>query len=283
MKGKVSKLSVNYLLYRGPVILLRRAIKAGLPSYARLGKLLFKVRKDRRRINIGGGNWYRPGWENIDYFANHPFADYRIDLRSMQPLPIGDECAELVFSSHCFEHISDEEALFTLSECMRILKPGGLIRVAVPDMDKAFDAYDRGDRRFFEEGGVACLGDSIEEQMVNFFSSYAAGGGPAVSVSQVKTKLNELCRDEFCKWCVSLLDHSQHLSHVNAYDFTKLSDFLELAGFDRIERSAFRRSCDPVLRKGGFDNRPTVTLYVEAEKLDTNGHRGSFPGRPLGP
>lgn len=266
MRGKVSKLSVNYLLSQGPEILLSRAIKVGLPTYTRLGKLLFKVHEDRRRINIGGGNWYSPGWENIDYFASHPFADYRIDLRSMQPLPMKDQCAELIYSSHCFEHISDDEALYTLTECRRILKPGGLIRIAVPDMDKAFDAYNRGDRGFFEEGGVACVGDTIEEQLVNFFSSYAAGGGPDVSASLVKAKLNELGGDDFCKWCVSQLDESQHLSHVNAYDFRKLSSFLELSGFDRIERSEFRQSSISALKKRGFDNRPIVTLYVEAKK-----------------
>ena len=261
-----SKLKLGYLLKQGPATCLRRLSNKCRPSYARVGKLLFKVRAERRRINIGGGNWYRPGWENIDCFASYPFADYRIDLRLQQRLPMQDECTELVYSSHCFEHISDEAALFTLRECKRILNPGGVIRIAVPDMDKAFEAYYGGNRRFFEEGGVTCLGETIEEQLVNFFSSYAAGGGPDVTASQVKTKLKELDRHDFCQWCVAQLDSLQHLSHVNAYDFRKLSFFLKSSGFDCIEKSEFRKSSVPALRKGGFDNRPTVTLYIEAKK-----------------
>ena len=125
MNQNRSKLSPGYLLRRGPAALHSRLSNLYRPSYVRLGKMVFRTRRKRRRINIGGGKWYKPRWENIDFFADHPFTDYRIDLRLQQPLPFEDECAELVFSSHCFEHISDDAAIFTLEECSRILKRGG--------------------------------------------------------------------------------------------------------------------------------------------------------------
>ena len=268
MNQNLSKLSLGYLLRRGPPALASRLSRLYQASLARLGKLVFRTREDRKRINIGGGRWYKPRWENIDYYANDPYVDYRIDLRLQQGLPIRDECAEMVFSSHCFEHISDEAALFLLGECSRILESGGVVRLAVPDMDKAFEAYYRGDRRFFEDGGVTCKGPTLESLLVNFFSSYSDGGGPDVSAYEVKAKLNELDKYEFCQWCVSQLDGTQRLSHINAYDFTKLASFLRESGFDLIERSEFRQSSVPALRKNGFDNRPVVTLYVEARKPD---------------
>ena len=154
-----------------------------------------------------------------------------------------------------------------------------MVRLAVPDMDKAFEAYYGGDRLFFEEGGVTCRGPTLENLLVNFFSSYSGGGGPDVSASEVKAKLNELDKYDFCRWCVSQLDVSQHLSHINAYDFDKLASFLRASGFDHIERSEFRSSSVPDLRKGGFDNRPVVTLYVEARKPDHAETRSSSSHR----
>ena len=138
---------------------------------------------------------------------------------------------ELVFSSHCFEHMSDEAALFTLEECMRILKPGGVVRIAVPDMDKAFEAYKKGDRGFFENGGVTCIGPTLERLLVNFFSSYSSGGGPQVPAAEVRVKLEELGKYEFCRWCVSQLDGDQRPSHINAYDSEKLASLLKGIGF----------------------------------------------------
>ena len=239
--------------------------------YVSAMKQILQPHHSERRINIGGGRWYYPRWENIDYMDDSTYVDYKLDLRALQRFPFQDECAALIFSSHCLEHVSDEVALFTLDECYRIMKPGGLIRIAVPDMDKAFAAYHSNDHQFFDSGGVTCSGDNIEGKLVTFFASYKAGdysGGPTVAAGKVREMLRKLDKYSFCRWCVRQIpERASYRGHVNAFDFAKCKDFLGRSGFADIERSSYRRSSFQIMRSGAFDVRPVVTLYVEARKV----------------
>lgn len=233
-------------------------------------KRILKPRPGDRYLNLGGGNWYYPRWENVDFYANHVYVDYCLDLRNDAKLPVLDGCAAAVFSSHLFEHITDEDCLFLLGECYRVCKPDGVIRISVPDMDKAYSAYREGNTEFFDRGGVSCKGNTIEKKLVNFFASYATKdhrGGPLVSATEVRNKLRELDKYGFCRWCVSKIpEDATYKAHINAYDFDKLKKFLSISGFRDIERSGYRQSSVPVMRTAAFDNRPIVSLYIEARK-----------------
>jgi predicted SAM-dependent methyltransferase len=94
---------------------------------------------------IGCGPDERPGWLNIDYRYNGPLGYdpvkgfLNLDLRAGLPLP--DASAELIFSSHFFEHLRWEEATGLMRECRRVLKPGGVIRFQMPDYGKGFKGY----------------------------------------------------------------------------------------------------------------------------------------------
>ena len=239
--------------------------------YVSVMKHVLQPRDGERHINIGGGQWYYPRWENIDYMDDDTYVDYKLDLRAKQKLPFQDECAALIFSSHCLEHLSDEDALFTLDECYRIMKPGGLIRIAVPDMDRAFAAYRRNDHEFFDRGGVTCSGEDIEGKLVSFFASYRFGdyiGGPKVAGEEVRKMLREMDKHEFCRWCVCQIpEDAAHTGHVNAFDFAKMRRFLGKSGFAEVERSAYRRSSSLMMRGGAFDVRSAVSLYIEARKV----------------
>jgi predicted SAM-dependent methyltransferase len=99
----------------------------------------------RTQIHLGCGPDERPGWLNIDYRYNAPLGYdpvknfLNLDLRAGLPLP--DASAELIFSSHFFEHLRHEEATGLMRECRRVLKPGGVIRFQMPDYGKGFKAY----------------------------------------------------------------------------------------------------------------------------------------------
>ena len=233
-------------------------------------KHVLPPRPHRRRLNLGGGRWYRPRWENVDQFDDPLFVDHRLDLREDPRLPVEDACTELVFSSHCLEHVEDRVASLVLADCHRVMIPGGTIRIAVPDMDKAFAAYRRRDHSFFDHGGVTCRGKTLEEKLVCFFASYSLAdyrGGPRVPAAEVRAAIGTMCSHEFCRWCVSRIPaHATYLGHVNAYDFTKVRRLLEAVGFCEIRRSSYRASSVRTLRSAAFDNRPTVTLYVEARR-----------------
>lgn len=108
----------------------------------------------RRFYNIGAGSFRHPYWTNIDYATEHydkvqssPFLNY--NLMELKPLPIEDNVAELVYSSHTIEHVNDAAVLNVLRESYRILKPGGGIRLTTPDAKLGLAAYLRKDTNFW--------------------------------------------------------------------------------------------------------------------------------------
>jgi len=50
-------------------------------------------------------------------------------------LPFADESIDFIYSEHFFEHLFTDEAVSLLKECMRIMRPGAVIRTCVPDAD----------------------------------------------------------------------------------------------------------------------------------------------------
>jgi SAM-dependent methyltransferase len=55
--------------------------------------------------------------------------------------PFENESYEAVYGSHVLEHLQPEEAGFVLGECHRVLKPGGIIRIVVPDLEEIARLY----------------------------------------------------------------------------------------------------------------------------------------------
>lgn len=76
------------------------------------------------RLHLGSGG------RNI----GHGFTCFDEDIDVSKPLPWADNSVEFIVISHCIEHISPAEAFSFLREARRILKPGGVIRVTVPDV-----------------------------------------------------------------------------------------------------------------------------------------------------
>lgn len=89
-------------------------------------------------VNLGCGRCFHPDWINLDLVSMDP-AVTACDLSRGIPLPDGS-CA-VVYHSHVLEHLRRQEAPFFLQECARVLKPGGIIRVAVPDLEAICRLY----------------------------------------------------------------------------------------------------------------------------------------------
>ncbi len=220
------------------------------------------------------------GWETVDLVDS----DYLLDLRT-EVLPLSDNSANLVFSSHMIEHISDASASRLFLEIYRILRPGGTLRLVTPDLDKILQAYADDNLYFFLRGGYAnslCQRISrgqlpeesleIHNRLIAMFASYSGRcdttGGPIVDRIIVDQKLRKLDKYAFAKWCASLLEPNRIYAHINAYDYEKVKDMLLNAGFDSVGRSSFRNSAIEELRKSCFDleNHSWMSLYVEAIK-----------------
>jgi predicted SAM-dependent methyltransferase len=104
------------------------------------------------RLHVGCGLNLKSGWVNIDLVAG---ADLQLDAR--EPLPLDDGAASVLYTEHFFEHLNfpsatsfwdsvegtddPSEALSFLRECKRVVEPGGIVSIAVPDGAQALRAY----------------------------------------------------------------------------------------------------------------------------------------------
>lgn len=79
-----------------------------------------------------------PGWEHIDFVPLAPGVK-RVNLLAGFPYP--DNTFDAVYSSHVMEHFSRDEGRRVLQACHRILKPGGILRVVVPDLEQNCREY----------------------------------------------------------------------------------------------------------------------------------------------
>jgi predicted SAM-dependent methyltransferase len=89
------------------------------------------------RLHVGCGWTHLDGWVNVDLFATR--ADIVWDLRQGVPLPDGS--VDAIFHEHMLEHMSLRDGFLFTRECARLLKPGGVLRVGVPDAGACIDSY----------------------------------------------------------------------------------------------------------------------------------------------
>ena len=133
------------------------------------------------RINVGCGQTLTPRWRNFDNslslrlakipvlpellrtlrlienpqyqyikFAQANNIEY-CDVTKRIPLPNGS--VDVLYSSHMIEHLDREEVLLFLREARRVLRPGGIIRLAAPDIKIQVQRYEiNGDADSFIEG-----------------------------------------------------------------------------------------------------------------------------------
>jgi predicted SAM-dependent methyltransferase len=85
------------------------------------------------KLNLGSGLTPIPGFVNVDVLPDAPGVDVVADIS--QRLPFGDEAAKLIYASHLLEHFATDHIPELLSEWRRVLAPGGLLLVAVPDLE----------------------------------------------------------------------------------------------------------------------------------------------------
>ena len=94
----------------------------------------------KRYLNLGCGNRFSnlQEWTNLDFVAT---SDEVIGHNLLTGVPFEENSFDLVYHSHVLEHFSEEDGNLFLSECYRVLKPNGLIRIAVPDLEQIAREY----------------------------------------------------------------------------------------------------------------------------------------------
>lgn len=94
-------------------------------------------------LHVGCGGVRFPGWINADL---DPRADLIVDARL--PLPFSNGALTRIYSEHLVEHLSPRAAASFFRQSLRVLAPGGVLRVAMPDLDDLVDGYQNDWRRF---------------------------------------------------------------------------------------------------------------------------------------
>lgn len=214
---------------------------------ARFEFLMFRIRRKKAqykrafhkqselKINFGSGAAGRPGWINVDVVTS-PGVSCVVDCRSEQPF--ADNSARLIFTEHFLEHIEYPlDAQKFLSECRRILKPGGLLRIVVPDAEQ-------------------------------YLSAYCTEGWQALeNLRLLKSGRRDPYFDMIYETKMELVNmiFRQGNEHKFAYDFETLKHVLEASGFVRVSKM----SCGATLGTEtpiDLPERAHESLYVECFK-----------------
>ena len=207
--------------------LFRRLMSSRLrnnPAHIRLDKIAGKD-----LLDIGPGKHFHEDFISVD-FNWRGGLDICWDITT--GLPLDDACVSGVYSEHCIEHIPLESGDLVLAEMFRVLKPGGRVRIVMPDAEIYLTRY------------VNALKDPSGEPMPyaerdDFHGIYQ----PIMSVNRI---------------------FHEH-GHRFIYDFPMLKSLLERHHFANIELCSFGEGKDPRLVKDS-SKRARESFYVEAEK-----------------
>ncbi len=93
----------------------------------------------RVRIHLGCGDVNATGFINVDAWAA-PHVHYVRDVTDLSIFP--DGFADLVYACHVLEHVRHRMVTQTLWEWRRVLKPGGVLRLSVPDFERILHVYE---------------------------------------------------------------------------------------------------------------------------------------------
>lgn len=205
------------------------------------------------KLNFGPGpNWRKPDnhWLSVD--IDPDLGEIVVDFQKFVNLPIPDGSVSCVYGSHVFEHMSIFKTPLIFKEIFRVLQPGGIVRLILPDAGKSVHEYVKNNKDFL-------LFKRRRERAKEF--------------SGIDYTLFECMREDYLSKAgqVGLLGNDA-LAHQNAWDEETIKADLTRAGFDpaKIQRMDFQKSQSEDF---GFEgtypseaNEDYRSLYIEAIK-----------------
>jgi predicted SAM-dependent methyltransferase len=187
-------------------------------------------------INIGGCKGFkkyseevRKQWHTMD---SHSGADVQYDLNCKTPMPLKDNSVDNYYCSHTLEHVKPENVLYALQEMKRTLKPGGKLRIIVPDIRIGIKKY--------------------MENNIKGSKPYRPDHFPKTSLG-----------------CLMAWFYTDKLKHANGhemvFDKETLYYYLEQAGFTKITLLGYTKH-SLAFQDKDFEKYAGWSIYVEVEK-----------------
>jgi len=196
------------------------------------------------RVNLGCGPDAPAGWVNVDgswnaWFSNHPGIRKTLELVGVirknvgaqwnvqplvhdltKPLPFEENSIGAIYGSHVLEHLYRTEAQALLEDCLRVLKPGGVIRMVVPDLHSMTVQYleNKSDSNALNR----------DTSPADYLNERLGFRNPARPQGNFVFKLYTTWKDFH--------------SHKYMYDSASLIRFMSLAGFQDATVKGFRES-----------------------------------------
>jgi predicted SAM-dependent methyltransferase len=181
------------------------------------------VTPDLKRLNWGCGGWVPAGWINSDI---REAPGINLPCNILEGLPLETGTIDYATSMHALQEVSFTSLVPVLQELRRVLKPRGVLRLGLPDLDKGIAAYQRGDAAYFQvpDDDARTVGAKFVTQMLWY------GYSKVLFTS----------------------------------DFA--GEILLKAGFADVRQCAFQETASAWPAIVELDNRQSETLFVEAFK-----------------
>lgn len=183
------------------------------------------------KLHLGCGRNLLNGWLNTDLKIGREI----VFVDAFQRMPFPDGTFHYVFSEHMIEHLNYFSGRRFLKDCFRILKPGGKLRIATPDIQFLIELY-RPEKTDLQQRYIAWAS-------AHFFGS-----------------------DNFAQDTFVINNFFRAWGHAFIYDFKVLAQGLSLAGFVEIKRCPVSQSDDTHLEKLESHGR---TIGEEFNRLET--------------
>ncbi|MGC4006358.1 MAG: methyltransferase domain-containing protein [Pirellulales bacterium] len=176
-----------------------------------------------KRLNWGCGPTARFGWDNTDL---DPWPGLQFTADILKGLPVSDETYDYIVGIHVLPELAYENQDRALTELRRTLKPGGILRLGLPDMDRAIKAYLERDVDYF------LIGDDV-------------------------------IRDLAGKLIVQLTWYGRSRCLFTA---TMMRELLERNGYVDVTVYEFRQSNSGLPGITDLDDRPLESFFIEGTK-----------------
>lgn len=187
------------------------------------------------KLHIGCGTNVLQGWLNTEYESRRPSSVIYYDV--LTEFPAASNSFDVIFSEHMIEHVPLPAGLKMLQECLRILKPGGRVRISTPPLEfliKLLVNPDEADEAYLEHHHRR-------------WSADAPVFTPAVVVA-----------DYYTQW-----------GHKFVYDEPTLRALMSKAGFASITKVPLNESSEPALRNLEHEQRlPSGMLKLSTFTLE---------------